>query len=186
MKKTEEDRGVRNTEEVIQILEKTDPKHGILFSLDVKAMFPSIKRDFVFRCVREMIEEEGQNKLWLIELLEWILENSYCKDGETSYKIKEGLPIGSKLSPVLAEIVIRKWEKKAKKEGGRKLEFFCHYVDDVLGNWRGTLRELSLFQKKLDCPEMGIETEKVVESDGKIQFLDVEIVKTTKGIGRRW
>lgn len=179
-------RGVRNTEEVVQKIKGSNIQKGKLFSMDIKAMFPSIKRNYVIKCVTEMLNDDTEEKKWIIELLEWVLENAYCRDEENIYRINEGLPIGSKLSPVLAEIVVRKWEERAKEEGGRNLDLWCHYVDDILGNWRGTVRELKIFQKKLNCPEMGIDTELVLEEGGILQFLDIEIIKKENRVERNW
>lgn len=42
-------RGVRNTEEVLERIKNSNIQNGKLFSMDIKAMFPSIKRDYVIK-----------------------------------------------------------------------------------------------------------------------------------------
>lgn len=96
-------RGIRDTSEAIREIEKEDLTKGILFSMDIKAMFPSIKREFLYQSIRDLITEKGDTSLnWVGDLLEWILNNSYCSNGDKLYKSVEGLPIESKLSPILA------------------------------------------------------------------------------------
>jgi len=56
-------------------------------------------------------------------------KNSYCVIGDKLVRIKEGLSIESRLSPVLAEIAMNEWEKVVRLKGGDKLVFFSRYVD---------------------------------------------------------
>jgi len=46
-------------------------------------------------------------------------KNSYCAISDKFVRI-EGLSIGSRLSPVLAEIAMNEWEKKVRLKGGDK------------------------------------------------------------------
>ena len=55
--------------------------------------------------------------------------------------MEEGLGIGSKMSPVLAEILMKKWEKEKVEEEG-KIRKFRSYVDDNIGLWRGRRDDL--------------------------------------------
>ena len=55
--------------------------------------------------------------------MEYIWENQYCIIEEDIVKIKEGLGMGSRMSPVLAEIIMKIWEKEKIDEETRIRKF---------------------------------------------------------------
>ena len=73
--------------------------------------------------------------------LENIWENQYCIIEGEILKIKEGLGIGSKMSPVLAEILMKKWEKE-KRDEEHRIRTFKRYVEDNIGIWRGRKEDM--------------------------------------------
>ena len=48
----------------------------------------------------------------IIKNLEFVWDNTYCVVDDEIVKIEEGLGIGSRMSPVLAEILMKRWEKE--------------------------------------------------------------------------
>jgi len=110
---------LKNSEELVEewkdvCLEEDET----MFSLDVEKMFTSPKRNEVKKEVERLIEEEeiirGWKKEEIVKHLEYVWENQYYIIEGGILKIKEGLGIGSKMSPVLAEILMKKWEKEKK------------------------------------------------------------------------
>ena len=55
-------------------------------------------------------------------------------------KIGNGLGIGFKMSPILAEIIMKIWEEE-RVEGEERIRKFRRYVNDSLGVWKGKKRE---------------------------------------------
>jgi hypothetical protein len=96
-------------------------------------------------------------------------------------KIKEGLSIGSCISPVMANIVMNEWEKSVIEKGKENLLVFCRYVDDCFGIWKGTRRQLDNFINEINDEEKGIKLEKEIEDEGGLNFLDLRIVRTEEG-----
>ena len=84
----------------------------------------------------------------------YIWNNTYWIIEDKVVKVNDGLGMGSKMSPILAEIVTRKWEEE-KVEGG-KIIIFVRYVDDILGVWRGDRTELNDKIKSMEDEENGI------------------------------
>ena len=85
--------------------------------------------------------------------------------------------MGSKMSPVLDDIVMKKWEEEnIDKE--RRIRRFTRYVDDSLGIWRGEKRELEEKMKELEDNEKGIEIKLEIEKDNSINFLDSKLIIT--------
>jgi len=108
---------------------------SIMFSVDVKDMFPSLRRKNIVRFITEHMKDSRVNG-WsgegLKEALRAMWKNSYCVIDDNLVRIKEGLNIGSRLSPVLAEIAMNEWEKKVRLKGGDKLVFL---VDMLMITW---------------------------------------------------
>ena len=118
----------------------------IMFSVDVKAMFPSLRRKNIVKVITELMRDNRING-WsgdgMKEALRAIWKNSYCVIGDKLVRIKEGLSIGSRLSPVLAEIAMIEWEEKVRLKGGEKLVFLVdmltiawEYGRAHEGSWR--------------------------------------------------
>ena len=93
----------------------------MIFSLDVEKMFTSLKRNEVKKEVERLIEDEeiirGWKKEEIVKNLEYIRENQYCIIEREILKIKEGLGIGSRMSPVMTDILMNKWEKEKNRLG---------------------------------------------------------------------
>ena len=90
-------------------------KEDLLFILDVDKMFTNIKRDAVEKELRRLIGEEEIIRRWKKEE---ILETLRCIWKITKWIIEDKVVkgMGSKMSPILTEIVMIKWEE-VKVEG---------------------------------------------------------------------
>ena len=109
----QERKRLKNSEELVEewkdiVLEEEE----ILFSLDVEKMYTSLKREQVKKEIKEIIKEEevirGWKKVEIIKNLEFVWDNTYCVVDDEIVKIEEGLGIGSRMSPVLAEILMKR------------------------------------------------------------------------------
>ena len=111
-----------NSEELVE-----EWKYEMMFSLDMEKMFTSLKRNEVKKEVERLIEDEeiirGWKKEETVKNLEYIWENQYCIIEGDILKVKKGLAIGSKMSSVLAEILMKKWEKEKIDEEHRIRKF---------------------------------------------------------------
>ena len=116
-------------------------------------------------------------------------------------KIEEGLGIGSRMSPVLAEILMKRWEKekidteirirkfrryvddsigiwkgeKEKIDTEIRIRKFRRYVDDSIGIWKGGKDILEEKVKEMEDERKSIKLKLEVEKERRITFLDIEI-----------
>ena len=80
--------------------------------------------------------------------------------------IKEGLGIGSKMSLVFAEILMKKWEKE-KRDEEHRIRTFKRYVEDNIGIWRGRKEDLERKVRSMEDIRKGIKLKMEVEENGK-------------------
>ena len=80
------------------------------------------------------------------------------------------------MSPILAEIVMRKWEQE-KVEGENKIIKFVSYIDDILGVLNSDRTELNDKINSMEDEEKGIKLELEIEKEGSITFLDLKLEK---------
>ena len=82
--------------------------------------------------------EEPQDDSWskreVKEMVEWVLNNGYVKQGGVVYKQKKGFGIGLKCAVFLANLACYGTEKRSTEEEGRRpqqVEHNYRYVDDM-------------------------------------------------------
>ena len=117
----------------------------LMFSLDLKKMFTNIIRQAVVKEIERLIEKDeiirGWKKEEILKNLKYIWDNTYCIIEEIVVKVENELWKGSKMNPVLAEIIMKGWEEEnIDKE--RKILKFGRYVDDSRDKWKGKKTEL--------------------------------------------
>ena len=106
----------------------TRKESTVMFSVNVKSMFPSLKRSAIFQMVEE--EMRGRKiKDWdcdrMKKTLSTVWENSYFFIGDKIVRMNEGPSIGSCIRPVIAYLVVNRWEKIVMEKGGDRLLLFC-------------------------------------------------------------
>ena len=112
------------------------PEGYILVSFDVVSMFTNIPTNLVVEIINERWAEirtlTTLNKTQFCEILKSIFENCYFTYNNNFYKQKKGLPMGSPLSPALADLVLEKVLKTTMEIVGEGVLFLRRYVDDLL------------------------------------------------------
>jgi len=118
-----------------------------------------------------------------MQALKAVWENGFCKIGGKIVCAKEGLSIGSCISPVLADLIMNYWKLMVvvMEKGKDRLLLFCRYVDDCLGIWKGSRRALDIFIKELNDNGKGMFLESEMEENKVLNFLNIRIEKT-----KRW
>ena len=94
-------------------------------------------------------------------------------------KIVNGLGIGSRSCPVLAEIMMKIWEKE-KIEGEGRIRKFRRYMDSSLGIWKGKREERDEKVHSMEDEKEEMKLKLEVEEAGRITFLDVELNRGKK------
>ena len=78
----------------------------------------------------------------IMDVLVCCLNNSYFQEKDTFYSQMEGLPIGSSLSPVIANIYMEWFKNQAIDKALVKPKLWLRYVDDTFIIWNGNDEEL--------------------------------------------
>jgi len=94
------------------------------------------------------------------------------------YKQVEGTPMGSPLSPILANIFLLTLESKIVSKNNNII-LWCRYVDDVFAIIRSRFQDTILTQLNNFHPSISFTTEE--EQNGKIPFLDILITTMDDG-----
>ena len=84
--------------------------------------------------------------------------------------------MGSPLSPVMANLFMEEFEKKALVTSTLKPEFWFRYVDDTLSSWAHGLENLHRFLEHINSLHPIKFTLEMQKEDKTILFLDVLLV----------
>jgi hypothetical protein len=124
----------KNSFEFVEKITKINvPDDYIMISLDVEALFTSIPTNIFVRCIKN--NWDNISKLTSIDqelfmnMITFIINNSYFLCSGKYYKQIQGLPMGSCLSPIAAQYVMELCIDETLKEIEMYVEFFTIYVD---------------------------------------------------------
>ena len=96
---------------------------------------------------------------------------------EKFYEQTHGAPMGSTLSPVIANLFIEEFEKKALATATLKSGFWFRYVNDTLSSWSHGLENLHRFLEHINCLHPSIKfTLEMQKEDKTIPFLDLLLI----------
>jgi uncharacterized protein (UPF0335 family) len=165
---------VKNSEDFItKILNVDVERDDILVSFDVVSLFTNIP-------VQEAIDIIN-NKLDLpddiIDLISHCLNNTFFQYEGQIYKQTKGTPMGSPLSPVVANIFMIELEERAILNAEFKPDMWLRYVDDTFIIWKHGHDRLKDFLTYLNTLHTSIKFTMEVEADGSLPFLDVKVHK---------
>lgn len=157
-----------------EILESLPKKHRPtynLFTLDVKALYPSIRPDLAKDALKDACQKDtstpNNTKEALIELSNLLFDQSYISYKENCYKPKIGIPTGGCNSRQTADCTLHYLLEKVKPniQLWALIELFLRFIDDIFGLWRGTKRQFVKFVDLLNS-----ETRKYGIEFGDYQF----------------
>ena len=158
-----------------------------LFTLDVKALYPSIDPnllpDAIEAALSVVTDFSPQRKKFIIDLVKFNISNAVTHYRGDWFKSLMGIPTGASDSVCLANIYM-KWVliKFFSKNPGFKqlIVSLMRFIDDLFGGWIGTLRQFSSF---INCfnsfgKTFGIIFDKEQFGD-TVNFLDVLVSNST-------
>ena len=160
-----------------------------LFTLDVKALYPSIRPDVALESLVEAFGKDTttptDTKTTLLEMAEMLFEHSYIKCKEACYRPKEGIPTGGCNSRQTADCTLHKVIEAAKANIPlwSLIDLFKRFIDDIFGVWKGTKRQFTKFVELLNHETMkfGIEFGEYSVGD-LVNFLDCTVYVDKEGL----
>ncbi len=183
---------VSNSYELIQILQQYQfGPDDILLSYDVTSLFTRVPvcqtLDLVHRRLeelRELPEDPIANvtslsNAGIMELLDHVLAQCMFTWDGALYRQSSGLPIGGRLSPILANIFMENLEHEVLCSPIVIPKVFFRYVDDVFLVWDQSRGPHKLFLAELNARNSEIQLTEEVERDQTLPFLDIAIKRPT-------
>ncbi|XP_055612524.1 uncharacterized protein LOC129759133 [Uranotaenia lowii] len=170
-------KSVLNSVDLVENLKDFKVRRGeILVSFDVSALFPSVPISDALRSLRRHLERRRAppNQIAAyVTIAEVCMNQNYFLFRGKFYKQTFGLSMGSKLSPLLAELFMSDFEIDLEKREKLFPRVWWRYVDDIFA----TVKERYLPQtlEVLNNQHSSIKFTVEKEVDGKLPFLDLLI-----------
>jgi len=177
-----------NSFNLIEKLRNVDinEKH-VLISLDVISLFTNIPLDLAIESVSRRWEYISVGcsipREEFLCALRLIFDSTYFQFDGNIYKQNFGTPMGSPLSPIISDLVMRDIEERALEILNLPLPFYFRYVDDILmaipsDSINNILNIFNNLHPRLQF---------TLEIGGdKINFLDVTIIKNNNKLEFNW
>jgi hypothetical protein len=151
-----------------------------LISLDVKNLFPSVPlldlKQILDLSLKKHKQVSNEKANIIMDLVNTCLRQNYFIFNNDYFIQDDGLPMGSPLSPLLAEIFMDNFECNIFSSINLSscIRFYSRYVDDVLMIWTGSERQLNSFFNAVNSLNKNIQF--TMEIGGNcINFLDLSI-----------
>lgn len=153
------------------------PHNAKLMSLDVESLFTNVPFEECLQILEGHFERQrvhpGEADE-LISLTRMCMEQNYFRFNNQYFKQKEGLAMGSPLSPLMADIFMDYFENKY-FVGQPHILYYYRYVDDIIMCWTGTLRQIDIFVRKINNLHPKIKFTLELEVDKALNFLDLTV-----------
>ncbi|XP_023224808.1 uncharacterized protein LOC111625808 [Centruroides sculpturatus] len=157
------------------------------YKLDMVSLYPSVPVFEAVMLANFLIIKKGFNIQQVLDIrdaLTFITEHNYFLFNKSIYLQKRGVPMGSPLSAVLAELIMREVERRI-FNSPLTISYpslYLRYVDDILLVWENTEEEFIKFVQQLSSiyPTIGFTWER--EHEDSIAFLDLCIQKSVEGL----
>lgn len=163
---------------------RLDDDH-IMVSFDAVSLFTSIPASLTIQLIKKRWVDlkniwTGIDEELFFKMLTYCLEKGYCQFDGSYYSQIEGLPMGSPLSPVLADIVLDELFILTKQHFQDSIIFMTKYVDDSLFIIKQSIFDnlfnfLNNFHQRI-----AFTYEK--EQNSCINLLDITILRTPNGL----
>ncbi|XP_067129075.1 uncharacterized protein [Centruroides vittatus] len=146
--------------------------------MDFKSLFPSIRlppcfcelRDFLFANIDNATKYHSS----ILELANLICYTSFFEFEDETYLQERGVPMGSPMSSILCELVLRRLENKVIPFFQHQIILYARYVDDVFILWKNNSSALQFLQEINKNP-YGLTLALDQESASNVNFLDLSI-----------
>ena len=173
---------IKDSTHFLQKIEET--KNSItpdtqLFTMDIKALYPSVPQKEGLEACREALEKRKNKEIptsALMEMLELVLQNNNFSFNNKNYVQIDGTAIGSPLGRNFAGTYMGRWEKELLQRTTVQPMVYYRYVDDIFGLWNGSVEELGKFKSLANSIHPRIKVE-IEISNQQIAFLDVLVYK---------
>jgi len=179
---------IENSFELVKKIKNThiDDEFSLI-SLDVVSLFTNIPIDLAIKSVTNRWNFISTScnipKDQFLDAVKFVLESTYFSFDNQIYKQNYGTPMGSPLSPIIADIVMQDLEREVLETFEFEIPFYYRYVDDIVLAVPTSKIDL-VFNKFNSIHERLQFTIEIGKSS--INFLDITIIIENKKIMFNW
>jgi hypothetical protein len=152
-------------------------------SFDAQSLFTNVPVEEVLVAIKNQLQEEtlverpGLHVGAIMEMLEICLRISNFQFGDKYFQQKEGMAMGSSLSPVVSNIYMEFFETLSLHGWDMKPSLWLRCVDDTFIIWKHGVKYLQSLLDYLSSLRKSIKFSMEVESNGSLLFLNVFVTK---------
>jgi hypothetical protein len=170
-------------------INKWNLKKSMLFSIDVKALYPSVKlvhlKTALVYCFEKCTDWSQAVITILVEIIMYTLENQQIKWNDSYWMLNQGIPTGGKHCVPLANIFLSFILKKLmetdavfKSDFENNVKIWKRFIDDIFGLFLASQRLFEKFYRKIVEQFRKYELDLTYEtSQESIVILDIEVFK---------
>ncbi len=153
-----------------------------LFSLDVVSLYPSMDVPDVLAAMVELCEI-FKLPHWFIHAVDFVLNNTLFVFEDVVYHQRQGMAMGTNMAVLIAIAYLFVRLERSHLVAGfiasGMLSLYQRYVDDIIGVWTDTFANLKSWIEQLQILIPGIKFTLEVESDGSLDFLDLNLFRSS-------
>ena len=174
-----------------QITTVQTEEQDVLFSLDVTSLYTNVPIDLALECIEERWNEIAKHttidKEGFLATVNLVLQSTFFVYRGNVYGQTFGLPMGSPLSPAIADVVMERLESVCLKQLELKqihLKMYRRYVDDCfcIANTNHITEILRIFNEFNDRLQFTLEN----ENENKLKFLDMMLTRKNDRLEMSW
>ena len=166
----------------------TIPEDYILISLDVVSLFSNISKDQVLQSLDKRFNKiHSKSKVpfhLIVYIINFIFDNLYFTYNDKVYRQIMGTPMGSAISPLIADLVMEDVEIEALSKLDYPPIFYLRYVDDILTCIPNN--KLSQTVNVFNNINNNIHFTYEIEKNNSINFLDLLLINNNGKIITNW
>ena len=176
---------VQNSYEFIEKLNNLTPlEDEIMVSYDVVSMYTNVDTESALKTLENWLRRHtdilnGTNlsSEGIIKLMSLCVSNTYFTHNGKFYKQKQGLPMGSPISPLLANIWLDEIEKCFLSTLSNPPRLWIRYLDDIFTLVKNLEENLKSYLRRLNNVNDKIKFTEERENNKVLNFLDVQVTR---------
>ncbi|XP_046401605.1 uncharacterized protein LOC124167666 [Ischnura elegans] len=167
---------VKNSADFVKILEGIylNPS-DIMISLDVVSLFTRVPLHETLSLLEKKFDANT------VKLFHHAFTSTYFTFDNCYYEQKDGVAMGSPLSPAIANFFMEDFEEHALNSAPLRPKYFYRYVDDTFVIWPHGVDTLKPFLDHMNSRHPNIQFTMESEKEGRLPFLDILVQRKEDG-----